>query len=61
MASNYCSEVIQDFENALEDSEDYDVIIKAGEYDVKELQAHSFVLRASIPNNPKASIYIREL
>ncbi|CAI2173356.1 13614_t:CDS:2 [Funneliformis geosporum] len=41
------SEVLQDFEKALEDSDDYNVIIKAGEYpDVKELRAHSFVLRA---------------
>ena len=43
----YYSEVIQDFEDAFEDKEHCDVIIKVGEdSDVKELQAHSFVLRA---------------
>src|SRR5947209_6673501 len=43
---NYLSEVVQDFENALENEEYCDVIIKAGEdSDAKELRAHSFVLR----------------
>ena len=47
MSSRYVSEVIEDFEKALENSDDYDVIIKAGEDpDEKELRAHSFVLRA---------------
>ena len=46
-ASSECFEVIQDFENALENGDDYDVIIKAGEDpDDKEFRAHSFVLRA---------------
>jgi len=41
---HYWSDVIQDFGSALENGDDYDVIIKAGE-DAKELRAHSFVLR----------------
>src|SRR4051812_2333807 len=46
MESHYWSEVIQDLENAIENDDDYDVIIKAGEdSDVKELRAHSFMLR----------------
>ena len=41
------SEIAKDFENALENEDDCDVIIKAGEDpDIKELRAHSFVLRA---------------
>ena len=44
MESHYCSEVIQDLENAIENYDDYDVVIKAGESS-KELRAHSFVLR----------------
>ena len=47
MSSNYYSEVIQDFERALENDDDYDVIIKAGEdSNNQEFRAHSFVLRA---------------
>ncbi len=50
MSSRYVSEVIEDFEKALENSDDYDVIIKAGEdSDEKELRAHSFVLSARCP------------
>jgi len=46
MSFDYCSEVIKDFENALENENYYDVIIKAGEDpDIKELRANSFVLR----------------
>ena len=42
----YYPEIIQDFENAFENKEHYDVIIKVGEgSDEEELQAHSFVLR----------------
>jgi hypothetical protein len=41
-------EVIKDFEKALEDEDNCDVIIKAGE-DSKELRAHSFVLRTRCP------------
>ncbi|EXX51721.1 hypothetical protein GLOIN_2v1766367 [Rhizophagus irregularis DAOM 181602=DAOM 197198] len=43
-SSNYCQELIQDFEKALENYDNCDVIIKTGEH--KELRAHSFVLRA---------------
>ncbi|EXX57667.1 hypothetical protein RirG_205080 [Rhizophagus irregularis DAOM 197198w] len=47
MSSHYWSEVIQDFENALQNEDRYDIIIKAGEDpDVKELRANSFVLCA---------------
>ncbi|EXX51709.1 hypothetical protein RirG_259280 [Rhizophagus irregularis DAOM 197198w] len=42
------SEVIKDFERALENEENCDVIIKAGE-EPKELRAHSFVLRTRCP------------
>ena len=50
MSFRYFSEVIEDFEKAFESGDDYDVIIKAGEdSDEKELQAHSFVLRARCP------------
>jgi hypothetical protein len=42
-----CSqEVANDYEKLLEDDEEYDVIIYAGENEnVKEIHAHSFVLR----------------
>ncbi|RIA98262.1 hypothetical protein C1645_750435 [Glomus cerebriforme] len=44
------SEVIKDFESALKNEDNCDVIIKVGEDpDVKELRAHSFVLRARCP------------
>jgi hypothetical protein len=47
MSSTYCQELIKDFDNALENDDNYDVIIKSGEYFcAKELRAHSFVLRA---------------
>ena len=47
MDPNYWTEVIEDFEDALENKDHYDVIIKVGEdTDEKELKAHSFVLRA---------------
>jgi hypothetical protein len=45
MSSHNWLEVIQDLEEALENGDDYDVIIKAGNND-KELRAHSFILRA---------------
>ena len=45
MSSHYWSEVIQDLEKVLENGNDHDVIIKAGE-DAKEIRAHSFMLRA---------------
>src|ERR1043165_3859069 len=45
--SDEWAEVILDFQKALEDGDDYDVIVKAGEDpDVKEFRVHSFVLRA---------------
>ncbi|GET56283.1 hypothetical protein GLOIN_2v1534764 [Rhizophagus irregularis DAOM 181602=DAOM 197198] len=44
-SSHDCLEVIQDLEKALENGDDYDVIIKAGGSS-KELRAHSFMLRA---------------
>ncbi|GBC03571.1 hypothetical protein RclHR1_00520023 [Rhizophagus clarus] len=43
MSIQYCSEVIQDLQKALESCEDCDVIITAGE-NQQELLAHSFVL-----------------
>ncbi|GES77841.1 BTB/POZ protein [Rhizophagus clarus] len=46
--SSHLLEVIKDFERALEEEENCDVIIKAGE-DSDELRAHSFVLRARCP------------
>ncbi|CAB4394938.1 unnamed protein product [Rhizophagus irregularis] len=48
MSSSHVLEVIKDFERALENEENYDVIIKAGE-EPKELRAHSFVLRTRCP------------
>ncbi|RIA98261.1 hypothetical protein C1645_153253 [Glomus cerebriforme] len=46
MASNYSSEVIKDLENAFENENNCDVIIKVGEDpDIKELRANSFILR----------------
>src|SRR5690349_13168673 len=44
MTSHYFSEVIKDLEKALENSDDYDVIIVVEEG--QELLAHSFMLRA---------------
>ena len=46
--SSHLLEVIKDFEKALENEDNCDVIIKAGE-DPKELRAHSFVLRTRCP------------
>ncbi|RGB39478.1 hypothetical protein C1646_754430 [Rhizophagus diaphanus] len=48
MSSSHVLEVIKDFERALENEENCDVIIKAGE-EPKELRAHSFVLRTRCP------------
>ncbi|CAB4377831.1 unnamed protein product [Rhizophagus irregularis] len=46
MSFEYLQEVSNDFENLLETDEEYDVIIYAGENeDLKEIHAHSLVLR----------------
>ena len=45
--SSHLLDVAKDLENALENEDNYDIIIIVGEgSDVKELWAHSFVLRA---------------
>jgi hypothetical protein len=46
MSFEYLQEVSNDFENLLETDEEYDVIIYTGENEnVKEIHAHSLVLR----------------
>jgi len=47
MSFGYLQEISNDYEKLLETDEEYDVIIYAGENeDVKEIYAHSLVLRA---------------
>jgi hypothetical protein len=46
MTFEYFKEVINDYENLLKTDEEYDVIIYAGENEeVKEIHAHSLILR----------------
>ncbi|CAB5378511.1 unnamed protein product [Rhizophagus irregularis] len=43
------SDIIQDFENLLENGDPYDVIIKSSDDPLKEFKAHSTILRARAP------------
>ncbi|GBC05325.1 hypothetical protein RclHR1_06180010 [Rhizophagus clarus] len=43
------SDIIQDFENLLENGDPYDVIIKSSDNPLKEFKAHSAILRARAP------------
>ncbi|RGB24674.1 hypothetical protein C1646_676195 [Rhizophagus diaphanus] len=49
MTSIFHSGLLKDISSLLNDTDDSNVIIKVGEYDVKEFRAHSIILRARCP------------